>query len=56
MAVHHGAYQGLFATHRAVHEWCAMSGREVAGSRWEIYGDWHEDPAQLETEVYYLLK
>jgi hypothetical protein len=28
---------------------------EMAGPRWEIYGDWYEDQSQLETEVYYLL-
>ena len=28
----------------------------LAGPRWEIYGDWHDDPTQLETEVYYLLR
>jgi len=27
----------------------------MAGPRWEIYGDWHEDATQLETEVYHLL-
>jgi hypothetical protein len=27
---------------------------DLAGPRWEIYGDWHDDPP-LETEVYYLL-
>ncbi len=31
-------------------------GLELAGPRWEIYGDWREDPADLETEVYYLLQ
>jgi hypothetical protein len=36
--------------------WCAEQGRPLAGPRWEIYGDWREDPAELETEVYYLLR
>ncbi len=36
-------------------EWCKKNQRRPAGPRWEIYGDWHEDPSQLVTEVYYLL-
>ncbi len=28
----------------------------LAGPRWEIYGDWHEDVSELETEVFYLLQ
>jgi effector-binding domain-containing protein len=55
MAVHRGPYDGLGAAHEAVTRWCAAEGRSLAGPRWEIYGDWHEDQAELETEVYYLL-
>jgi len=41
----------------AVLRWCAEHGLDPAGPRWEIYGHWHDDdPAQLETEVYYLLR
>lgn len=53
--VHQGPYEGLNEPHRAVREWCAARGLALAGPRWEIYGDWHDDPAQLETEVCYLL-
>jgi effector-binding domain-containing protein len=56
MTVHSGSYAGLDAAHRAVHEWCGANDRQLAGPRWEIYGDWREDPAQLLTEVYYLLR
>jgi len=28
----------------------------AAGQSWEVYGHWHADPAQLRTEVYYLLQ
>ena len=31
-------------------------GVQVARLRWEIYGDWREDPAELETQVSYLLR
>lgn len=56
MAIHRGPYGVLRSTHQAVWEWCAAHGRAPAGPRWEIYGDWEEDPTTLETEVYYLLK
>ncbi len=28
----------------------------LAGPSWEVYGHWHEDPAQLKTDIYYLLR
>jgi effector-binding domain-containing protein len=54
-AVHRGPYDRLGNTHQAIHDWCARHDRTLAGPRWEVYGDWHEDPARLETEVFYLL-
>jgi effector-binding domain-containing protein len=56
VTVHRGPYERLDDAHRAVREWCAANGRVPAGPRWEVYGDWHDDPARLETEVYYLLR
>jgi effector-binding domain-containing protein len=56
MTVHRGPYDRLDAAHNAIHEWCAAHGHELTRQRWEIYGDWHEDPEQLETEVYWQLK
>jgi effector-binding domain-containing protein len=53
--VHRGPYEQLGAAHRAVRDWCAAQGLTLAGPLWEIYGDWREDPAELETEVCYLL-
>ena len=29
---------------------------ELAGPCWEIYGHWREDPRELETEIYWLLR
>jgi hypothetical protein len=46
---------GLGGAHTAVRSWCAARRLRIAGPRWEVYGDWREDPAELETEVYYLL-
>ena len=53
--VHRGPYEQLGAAHDRVKRWCAEQGRPLAGPKWEIYGDWREDPAELETEVCYLL-
>jgi effector-binding domain-containing protein len=55
MTVHRGPYDGLAAAHAAVLEWCTANGRRVTRLRWEIYGDWHDDPSRLETEVYWQL-
>jgi effector-binding domain-containing protein len=55
VTVHHGPYTGLASAHRAVLAWCAAHGRQPAGPRWEIYGPHREDPAELTTEIYYLL-
>ncbi len=55
MALHRGPYDRLGTTHDAIWEWCKANDRRLAGPRWEIYGDWHEDPSELLTEVYYLL-
>lgn len=55
MAVHRGPYAGLEQAHRAVLKHCADEGLPLTGTRWEIYGDWHTDPANLETEVYWQL-
>jgi hypothetical protein len=53
---HRGPYGELGAAHQAVRRWCAEQGREITGENWEVYGDWHEDPAELETEVFYRLR
>jgi effector-binding domain-containing protein len=55
MTVHRGPYSRLASAHRAVRDWCAAQGRPLAGPRWEIYGPHRDDPADLTTEVYYLL-
>jgi effector-binding domain-containing protein len=54
--VHVGAYGGLNAAHNAVQAWIAANGRRMGDWSWEIYGDWNDDPQQLETQVLYLLR
>jgi effector-binding domain-containing protein len=55
MTVHHGPYSGLGDAHQAVHAWCAANGRTLSRTRWEVYGPHNDDPAQVWTEVYWLL-
>lgn len=55
MAVHIGSYDQLHRTHDAIHAWRTREGRTFAGTSWEIYGDWSDDPSRLETTVCYLL-
>ncbi len=52
---HFGDYGRLGEAHRAITDWCAANGRETT-TNWEIYGHWSDDPAQVRTDVFYLLK
>jgi effector-binding domain-containing protein len=54
--VHIGPYDRLGQTHDAIHAFAAANDRTFAGKSWEIYGDWNDDPAKLETTVMYLLR
>jgi len=56
MTTHVGSYDKLAQAHDAIHSWRAANGRTFGGSSWEIYGDWTDDPSQLETQVVYLLQ
>ena len=56
MTTHHGDYGRLGEANAAILAWCRANGRKPAGPSWEVYGHWHADPAQLRTEVYYLLQ
>jgi effector-binding domain-containing protein len=53
MTVHHGSFGDLGAAHDAVVRWCQAHGHQLSGTRWEIYGPHHDDPAQQWTEVYW---
>jgi effector-binding domain-containing protein len=55
MATHRGSYAGLAEAHLAVRDWCAARGQRLVGTRWEIYGPHSDDPADVWTEIYYLL-
>jgi effector-binding domain-containing protein len=53
--VHVGRFERLVDAHDAIHAWCAAHNRQIAQASWEIYGDWNDNPALLETTVKYLL-
>jgi effector-binding domain-containing protein len=56
---HFGPYQQLGRAHDAVQQWCRANQRQTV-CNWELYGHWEEawnqDPSQIRTDVYYLLK
>jgi effector-binding domain-containing protein len=56
VVVHRGPYSQLIDAHRALHQWCTANGRKIGAYSMEVYGDWTDDPAKLETTVEYLLK
>lgn len=53
---HLGPYSKLGAAHEAVQEWAKDNGRTFSGQSWEVYGHWTEDEANVQTDIYYLLK
>ena len=55
VTTHHGEYGRLGEANAAILAWCRANDRVCAGPSWEVYGHWHADPAQLRTDVYYLL-
>ena len=56
VTTHYGEYGRLGEANAAILAWCRANERVHAGPSWEVYGHWHNDPAQLRTDVYYLLK
>ena len=56
MTTHFGDYGRLGEANAAILAWCRANGRLRAGPSWEVYGHWNSDPAQLRTDIYYLLQ
>jgi effector-binding domain-containing protein len=53
---HLGPYGRLGEAHDAIRQWCADHRYVLAGVSWEVYGHWTDDPSQLRTDVFYLLR
>jgi effector-binding domain-containing protein len=53
--IHMGPYQLLGNAHAAIRQWCRDNGQASCGPNWEMYGHWNDDPAQVRTDVFYLL-
>ena len=54
-ALHLGPYERMGETHDAIQSWARANRMTMAGKSWEIYGDWTDDAARLETRIEYLL-
>jgi len=55
MTTHIGSYGKLAAAHEAINSWRVETDNAFGACSWEIYGDWTDDEAKLETQVVYLL-
>jgi hypothetical protein len=53
--IYMGPYNQMKPAHLAIHHWARENGRQLAGPSWEVYGHWSDDPAQLRTDIFYLL-
>ena len=53
--VYAGPYDRMKAAHDEIHRWAREHGHKLAGPSWEVYGHWNEDPAKLQTNIFYLL-
>jgi effector-binding domain-containing protein len=49
-AIHRGPYDQMAPAYDAIARWAKEGGHQL-GVSWEVYGDWDEDPAKLETEI-----
>ena len=50
---HIGPYNKLQAAYDGLTAWCAREGHKTSGESWEVYGDWHDDPSKLVTDIYF---
>jgi effector-binding domain-containing protein len=54
-ATHTGPIAKIGDTHRAVCEWSKANGYQLAGPRWEIYGDPDPSTGDFDVDVFWLL-
>jgi effector-binding domain-containing protein len=53
---HWGAYSEMGPAYAALEEWAKRSGRSFSDVSWEVYGHWSDDPSQVRTDIYRLLR
>jgi effector-binding domain-containing protein len=53
--VHMGPYERLREAYDTLRNFARAEGLTLAGPYWEFYGHWNDDPAQLDTSVYYAI-
>jgi len=53
---HVGSYADLPVSYRALTDWCSRASLKLGGQSWEVYGDWHDDPSKLTTDIYFRLR
>jgi len=54
-ATHTGPIARIGETHQAVCDWCTARGFQLAGARWEIYGDPDPSTGDFDVEVFWSL-
>jgi effector-binding domain-containing protein len=55
-AIYFGDYSRMHPAHLAAQGAAREAGRQLTGDSWEVYGDWSNNPDELRTDIYYLLK
>ena len=53
--LHRGPYARIGEANDAIHSWCRENRQPMTGLSWEVYGDWAENEADLETEIFWQL-
>lgn len=54
-ATHTGAISEIGGTHQAVREWSTANGYQLAGPRWEVYGDPDSSTGGFDVDVFWSL-
>jgi effector-binding domain-containing protein len=49
---HRGPYSSLPRAHVELNKWCTRQSLIRGEFSWEKYGDWHDDPSKLVTDIY----
>jgi effector-binding domain-containing protein len=56
MVTHRGPYDGIPRAYEALPAWARERGRALSPLSWEVYGHWTDKPADLQTDIWWLLK